>query len=331
MKKIILYFVGSLTRLHILTPIRVARLKFWYKMHRWPDFEHPRDLNEKINYLKFYTDTTAWSRLSDKYAVREFVSGKGLEDTLVGLIGKWDCVADIAWESLPQQFVMKCNNGSGDVVICRDRKKLDIVKAQAYFAKTLSHTFGELSGEPHYAPIKPCIVVEELLDASTQPCHSSSLIDYKIWCFDGKPAYTWCCCNRHQYHAEVGIYDMEWNYRPELSVFTDHYREARLPVPKPSCFDHMMEVASRLSAGFPQLRVDLYEVNGHVYFGELTFSSQGGYMDFYTQDFLNELGDRCDLSACCRRSNQSYEKNDFDGGGATGISQRADTTKSSQT
>ena len=271
MKKLIIPIVELLANCHVLTPIRVAKLRYMYIMHKWPHFEHPTDLNEKINYLKFYGDTSKWPMLTDKYAVRKYIESIGLGDILVKLYGKWDSVEDINWDVLPNKFVMKCNNGSGDVLICKDKSKLDIA-------------------EPQYALIKPCIIAEELLDSSTQPCGSSSLVDYKIWCFNGKPHSVWCCYNRKQYYANVGVYDLNWQYHPECSVFTKHYKESSKLLPKPVNFGRMLEIAQRLSKGFPVLRVDLYNVNGHVYFGELTFTSQSGCMNFYSQQYLDETG-----------------------------------------
>ena len=290
MKAIILFFVGLLAKMRILTPMRVAKLKFWYKMHRWPDFKHPKDVNEKINWMKFYSDTSLWPTLADKYAVRAYVSQRVGGAVLIPLIGKWDSVDDIDWDALPQQFVMKCNNGSGDVVVCKDKHKLDVEETKAHFRKCLHEQLSVLSGEPHYAKIKPCIIAEELLDASTQPCHSTSMVDYKIWVFDGKPMFTMCIWNREKYHGNVALYDMDWQFHPEWSVWTSHYMKPTEQMPKPGCFDRLMEVAGKLGKGQPAARVDLYVVDDKVYFGEITMTSQGGYMDYFTQDFLDMMG-----------------------------------------
>ena len=124
-KKIIIAIIELLCRLRLLKPIQVARLKYYYKFHRKPDFEHPRDLNEKINWLKFYGDTSKWADLADKYKARDYVESLGLGDILVRLYGKWDKANMIDWDSLPNQFVLKVNNGCGDVLICKDRTKLE--------------------------------------------------------------------------------------------------------------------------------------------------------------------------------------------------------------
>lgn len=291
MKNVILFIVNILVKLHILTPIRVARLKYFYRLHRWPDFEHPRDLNEKINWMKFYGDTSCWPLLADKYRVREYVKECGLEDCLVPLIGKWDTVEEICWDALPRQFVMKCNNGTGDVVICRDKRTLDIEQTKRHFRKSLHEQLSTLAGEPHYAKIQPCIIAEKLLDASTQPCHSSTLVDYKIWVFDGKPMFNFCLWNRRGAHqADMAVYDMQWTFHPEWSEWTHDLTQGKEHVPKPKCFDRLTEVAGRLGKGLPVARIDLYIVDDKVYFGEITMTSQGGYQDFYTQEFLDIAG-----------------------------------------
>lgn len=295
-KKIILAVINFLCGLHLLTPIKVARLKHYYKFHRWPDYENPKDLNEKMNWIKFYGDTSMWPDLADKYKVREYVKNKGLEGILVKLYGKWDKPEDIEWETLPDKFVLKANNGSGDVIVCREKGKLDEQKTIAYFKKILSQKYGVNTGEPHYAKIKPCIIAEELLDASSQPVKTTSLIDYKIWCFNGEPKYIWTCFNRTKDGTEVALFDTEWQFHPEFSIYYHHYSEAKQQVPKPVGLKDLIQVAKKLSEGFPVVRCDLYEVNGKVYFGEMTFTSLGGFMDFYTQEFLDKTGAMIDLS-----------------------------------
>ena len=290
-KSLVLFFVQLLVTLKVLTPIRVARLKFWYKLHRWPNFKNPKDINEKINWLKFYGDTSQWPLLADKYRVREYVKDCGLEDILIPLIGKWDTVEEIDWDSLPQQFVMKCNNGSGDVKVCTDKGMVDKESTLLHFRKTLQSPYGILTGEEHYKHIKPCIIAEELLDGSTQPNKSKTLVDYKIWSFDGKPEFIVCYSNRHdKYYCEIGVYDCNWNAHPEYLCYSPHYKPEHILMPRPTCLNDMLQIASDLSKGHPQMRVDLYEVNGQIYFGELTLTSSGGYMSHFTHAFLNELG-----------------------------------------
>lgn len=290
-RKIIIAIIELLCRLRLLKPIQVARLKYYFKFHKWPDFKHPRNLNEKINWMKFYGDTSRWADLADKYKVREYVESLGLGDTLVKLYGKWSNAYEIDWDSLPNQFVMKVNNGCGDVLICEDKTNLDKEATIKTYNKLVTSKYGDISGEPHYAKIIPCIIAEELLDVNKQSIQSSSLIDYKVWCLNGKPFCIWCAWNRKGHRADVGIYDTEWNYHPEWSVFSQTFKEGDTRLPKPQNLNKMLDVASKLSTGFPILRVDLYEVDGKVYFGELTFTSLGGFMDYLTPEILQKMGE----------------------------------------
>ncbi len=295
MKKIIFIILGLLVKVKILTPIRIAKLRFLYFCRRWPDFQHPRDINEKINWMKFYGDTSQWPLFADKYKVRTYVKECGFEDILVPLLGKWDTVDEVDWDSLPERFVMKCNNGSGDVLVCEDKSKLDIEKTKRHFRKHLAKKLGINAAEPHYDKIKPCVIAEEMLDISTQPCGSVSMVDYKIWVFGGKPQYVWCAWNRKQYHANVALYDLDWNFRPEYMVWTSHYVKPTVQLPKPVCFDRMMEIASKLAGKQPAVRIDLYVCGDKIYFGEMTMTSQAGFMDNFTDEFLNIMGDMTKL------------------------------------
>lgn len=152
---------------------------------------------------------------------------------------------------------------------------------------------GALHAEPHYKNMKPCVIAEEVLPLDLG---ATSLTDYKMWCFNGKCYYTWICNNRSVggNSAHVMTYDMDWNAHPEFSVFNSDYLQGRI-ISKPKNFERMIEVAEKLSQGFPELRVDLYNINGKVYFGELTFTSQGGFMDFYTPEFNKKLGSLFDV------------------------------------
>lgn len=259
-------------------------------LHKPMNWDNPQDLNEKINWLKVNYDTSRWSDLTDKYKVREYIEECGLGDMLVKLYGKWDRAEDINWDELPSQFVMKVNNGTGDVLICKDKSKLDTRRETQRFAQLLKKKYGLVMGEPHYFTIKPCIIAEELLDASKQVIPSSSLIDYKIWSFDGKPECVRVYYNRTDDSVIIDTYDVNWNRIKGCSVNAYHYREGETDIPRPKSLDKMLQAAAILSKGFPEVRVDLYEVDDKPYFGELTFTSSSGYMVSFTEEYLKHLG-----------------------------------------
>ena len=188
------------------------------------DWEHPQDLNAVIQWLKLYSDTSQWAIWADKYRVREYVKSKDLEGMLIPLLGVWKHVWNIPWDKLPNQFVLKPNNGSSNVVICKDKKKLNYLKLYSESLITEHRKYGYANYEPHYMEIPPCFVVEELLDVSKQRVPSSSLIDYKFYCVNGEPRYVWVVLNRTAATCDTSVYDIEWNCHKEYCVQTPHYR-----------------------------------------------------------------------------------------------------------
>lgn len=279
------------------TPETLIKIRFYAKFKRWPRLKNPVDLNEKILWQKLYADTTRWTELADKYQVRKYVENLGLGKYLVKLYGKWDKASDVDFNSLPESVIFKVNNGDGKGtnLIVRNISCADKDKLRSIFEQWLNRKhIGELAAEPQYKLMKPCIIAEEVLKL---PERAHSLIDYKIWCINGEPLYVWTCSDRDEDGggADVMTYDLNWNAHPEYCVFTSEYRQGNI-LDKPKNFEEMLSVAKQLSAEFPILRVDLYNIDGQIYFGELTFTSQGGMMDFYTQDFLHLLGRKADIS-----------------------------------
>lgn len=264
-------------------------------MGRTMHWDNPQTLDEKIQWLKFNSDTTQWTLLSDKYLVRKYVEEKGLDDLLVPLIGKWDRVCDINWDALPGRFIMKTNHGSADAMICTDKSKIDLSAWKYHFILALHRTYGLNNIELHYRGIKPCIIVEDLLDASKQPIESSSLIDYKVWCVNGEPKYIWACYDRTVESVQVMMYNLQWHAVPSKCVDTPHYRIASTILPAPRTLKSMIESARILAQGFPVVRVDFYEVDSKLFFGEMTFTAAGGFNTFYSEEFQRELGEQIDL------------------------------------
>jgi hypothetical protein len=282
-------------------PVATVKLRYYFRFKRFPDFKNPKDLNEKILYLKLYSDTSLWTQLADKYKVREYVKSCGLESILIPLYGAWERVEDIPFDELPQQFILKANNGDGKGTNMKiDKSKMNDADWTALRKRLQgwldAKHIGALSGEPQYRDIKPMILAEELL-----PCNEgdTSLIDYKLWSFNGEP-YSFFICSERQldgYHATVDCYDLEWNRYPENMLASPHMTVATKAIPRPACLDEMIEAARKLSKPFPEVRVDLYAVNGKLYFGEMTFTSLGGMMDFYTPEYLLEMGKHVTLPA----------------------------------
>jgi hypothetical protein len=280
-------------------PVTLVKIRYRYVFKKSLDLKNPKDLNEKILWAKLFSDTTEWTRLADKYEVRNYVESLGLGDTLVKLYAVWFSKEEVNFDCLPETFIIKANNGDGkgtnkiikksELTEVKRRELLDMIDEWLH-----RKNIGALHAEPHYKNMKPCVIAEEVL-----PCDpgTTSLTDYKIWCFNGKAYYIWICNDRSAggNSAHVMTYDLDWNPHPEFSVFNSDYLQGEV-MPKPNNLDEMISVAEKLSQGFPELRVDLYNVRGKVYFGELTFTSQGGFMDFYTPEFNLELGSKFAIS-----------------------------------
>lgn len=252
----------------------------------------PQTLNEKILFLSLKTDTSQWTRLADKYAVRGYVQECGLENILVKLYAHWTDEGCVQWDTLPKSFVIKSVQGSGDLIFVRDKSKENMSQIEKQMQPMFKERYGALEGGSHYLRINPSVIVEELLPL---PEGDTSLIDYKIWCFNGKPAFIWMCRNRDDHGTDVMTYDLNWNAKPEYSIFNSSYRKDKI-LPPPENLSEMISVAGKLAKPFPVVRVDLYNINGKIIFGEMTFTSLGGLMDFYTDDFQHMAGSMIDLN-----------------------------------
>ena len=279
-------------------PEILLRLRYWYTYKKKLNLKNPKNLNEKILWAKLYSDTTKWTELADKYKVREYVKNKGLEDTLVKLYAVWYKKEDICFENLPDSFIIKANNGDGKGTnkivykseLTKEKKKELIALVDEWLNKK---NIGALSAEPQYKGIPPCVIVEELLPIEEG---ETTLTDYKIWCFNGKAYCTYVCSDRSKdgNSARVMLYDINWVPLPEGLEFTSDYPKGDIK-PKPKNYDQMIQIAETLSQGFPELRVDLYNINGKIYFGELTFTSDGGLTDF-TLEYSEILGTKFEIS-----------------------------------
>lgn len=276
-------------------PALLVNMRYYAYLHRFPNLKEPKDLNEKILYMKLYTDTSKWTELADKYKVRDYVKQCGLGEYLIPLVGVWYDVNDIDFDKLPQSFIFKANNGVGksELLMVRDKCKLDIEETKKFLDELLKRKHvGVLSGEPQYKDMKPCIIAEELLPSEEG---EKSPADYKIYCANGKARYIWMCSDRDSTGTDVMTYDCNWNPRPDLCIFDSRYREGKV-CPKPQNLEEMIRVAETLVKPFPFARLDLYNINGKIYFGEMTFTPFGGMINFHPQSFLDEIGSEIDLN-----------------------------------
>lgn len=278
-------------------PKEIVYIRYFFRFGRFPNLHHPRDLNEKILYLKLYSDTSQWTRLADKYAVREYVASCGLESILIPLYGVWEHASEVQFDDLPEKFMLKANNGDGKGTnILVDKSNMTEAYRQHLYSKMeewmSKKNIGALSAEPHYKNIPPRIIAEKVLQKNED---EDTIIDYKIWCFNGRPYSILVCFNRHNSMTTLGCYDLNWGFHPENMCKTRHHLIANKPIRNPKLLEKMLSISSVLSQPFPEVRVDLYEAEDKVWFGELTFTSLGGMMNYYTPEYLKEMGKQISL------------------------------------
>lgn len=271
----------------------IIRKQFQSISHYTPNFAHPKTFNEKIQWIKLYDHNPLYTMLADKYLVRDYIRAKIGDKYLIPLLGVWDNPDDIDFAKLPNRFVLKVNWGSGQNIIVTDKSKINIDDVRAQLRKWIqpksNHYY--FSFEWQYKNISPKITAEEYLDSLDE----NSALDYKFMCFGGRPYLCWVSNKNKDIH-ERSFYDMDWNMT-NIELIEPGKVMPQSPAPRPKQLDEMIKLATVLSAGFPQVRVDLYLLpNGDIKFGELTFTSASGYSPWHPADIDRKLGDLIDLS-----------------------------------
>ncbi len=267
------------------------RLKFGKKM----PWEKPVTFNQKLQWLKLYDRNPEYSRMVDKYEAKIYVAEKIGEEYTIPTLGIWDKFDDIDFNTLPDKFVLKCTHDCGSVILCKDKSTFDIERAKKKldYAMKKNYYYGER--EWAYKSVKPRIIAEEYMEDEK----TAELRDYKFFCFNGEAKMLFIATDRQTKGEETkfDFFDMEYNHLP----FTNGHPNAKVLPEKPLCFDEMRALAEKLSAGIPHLRVDFYEVNGKVYFGELTFSHFGGFVKFNPEEWDEKIGEWVDLSVLIKK------------------------------
>lgn len=252
---------------------------------------NPQTYNEKLQWMKLNDHNPLYSTLVDKVAVRDYVRGKAGDKYLTTLYGVYDSFDDIDFHALPRRFVLKCAHDSGSFILCADKRKLNLRQARRRLTRALRANYYFASREWPYKNAVPRVLVEEYLG---QP-GGEGLRDYKFFCFAGRAEYIQVHFNRSVAHR-TNVYDRDWNYVPER--FSNFPPDPAAQILKPAEFLEMLELAETLSAGLPHVRVDLYDVDGRVLFGEMTMYHAGGMAQFSSEAFARRLGDLIDLGMC---------------------------------
>lgn len=259
------------------------KLIYALRAHKCLNLQNPKDLNQKLFWLARYWRNPLMTVCADKYKVREYLETKGCGDILNELYGVYDDARDIDFDKLPSKFAIKCNHGSGMNVVCEDKSQLDIPRCVKKLNEWLEFQFGR-GVEWQYKDIERKIIAEKYLEGK--------MIEYQVWCFNGNPIMFLvrndlrCDTSDQRQQSYAVTYTPDWK--------RVYYRKGEekydFTLPKPQNYDKMLDYAKKLSADFIQVRVDFYEIDDKLVFGEMTFSSNGNVLSNYKQDVLNMLG-----------------------------------------
>jgi hypothetical protein len=245
------------------------------------DLDNPQTFNEKLQWLKLYDRNPLYTVMVDKYAAKQYVSDIIGEQYIIPTLGVWESFDDIDFGQLPDQFVLKCTHDSHSLVICRDKSRLDLKDARNRLTKSLKRNYYYAGREWPYKDVKPQIIAEKYMEDS----RSSDLCDYKFMCFHGKVKCTFVCTDRSS-DLKVTFFDNNWQILP----FERSHPASKSIINKPLNFELMIKLAETLSKDIPFLRVDFYEIDGKVYFGELTFYPGSGLESFQPSEWDTKLG-----------------------------------------
>ena len=270
--------------------------RFYRKKFPW---KNPRTLDEKMTWLSVMTDTSKWTEYSDKYEVRKYIESLGLKDILTECYGVWDRADDIDFDALPDKFVLKCTHDCASTVVVKDKDKMNKQEVVGFLQKHLDVNYGYSWCELHYTKIKPRVMAESLIEIGEGIDPSFGLADYKINCIEGKAQYVEVIYGRHldsesgSHEAVFDLYDIH-TWQP-MHQYKTNLGDNFQTVPRPKNLERMIEIAEIISNGFLLVRVDLYNVNGRIFFGEMTFFSASGMNNDLSREFQLMIGDRIHL------------------------------------
>lgn len=276
-------------KLSRLIPDRIyLQIVYFKHFRRFINFNNPKTFNEKIQWLKLNYRNEEDTKLVDKYRVKQYITKLIGEEYVIPTLGVWKNVDDIDFKSLPEKFVLKCNNDSGGIVICKNKKDFDEVKAKKFLKERLKNNGYWYGREWPYKNVEPCIIAEKYMEDSS----SKDLKDYKFFCFNGSMKFFNIDIDRFIEHR-ANYYDRNGNFLPFGKTYCPPDYTKKIEMPKN--LDKMIELAETISHNTVLSRIDFYEIDGQVYFGEITFYPGSGFSPFTDEKWDYKLGDMIDL------------------------------------
>lgn len=261
--------------------------KFYEKFNRKLNLDNPQSFNEKLQWLKLNDRKDIYTTMADKYEAKKYISDILGEKYIIPTLGIYNNFDEINFDELPNQFVIKCTHDSGSVVICKNKNELDLAKVKNKINNSLKRNYYYHGREWPYKNVKPRIIIEKYMASNNE-----KLQDYKFYCFNGQPKFLSTSRGMDNHStARLSFMDMEYN----LTEFSREDYELLLNTEKPKNFEEMKKIAKQLSKDIPFVRVDLYEIKGKTYFGELTFYPSSGFIKFRPKEYDQIIGDMLKL------------------------------------
>ena len=268
---------------HSMPDEKLIKKKFKLAFGRELDLANPKTFNEKLQWLKLYNRKPIYTTMVDKYEVKKLVADIIGDEHIIPTLGVWESFDEIDFDSLPDQFVLKCTHDSGGLVICRDKGKLDLIAAKKKIVRSLKRNYFWQSREWPYKDVKPRIIAEKFMSDDVH----DSLIVYKIFNFGGEPKIIQVIQDDKTPKESIDYFDTDWN----LLDLRQNFPNSTVHLPKPQKLDVMLEFSRKLSKdAAPFIRTDFYEINGEIYFSEFTFFSDSGFAKFTPGEWDERLG-----------------------------------------
>lgn len=258
-------------------------LVYFIKTRNFMHWKNPKKLNEKLQWLKIYNRNDEDTLLVDKYSVKDIIAKKIGKQYIISTLGVWENANDIEWDKLPNKFVLKCTHDSHSVIVCKDKKSLNKQEIIDFLNDCLKRNLFWLAREWPYKNVKPRVIAEEFIEAKD----GSELVDYKFYCYGGKPQYFMYSLGEathspknHKFGMDLKSIDYKFKTTPSIS---------EKEIVFPENIDEMIRIVNELCVGKPHVRIDLFNVDGKIYFGEITFFSGAGFINMISREYSNYL------------------------------------------
>lgn len=303
-KKLVGEFINKIMKLRILHYIpdkMYIQIIYFVNFHKMINLNNPTTFNEKLQWLKLHDHNPKYTNMVDKYEAKKIVANKIGDEYIIPTLGIWNSFDEIDFNKLPNQFVLKCTHDCGGIVICKDQRYLNIRDARNKINKSMKRNYYYVGREWQYKNVKPRIIAERYM---VQEGLESGLNDYKFQCFDGKVDNIMICEGRDSERGVRYLYfSKEWNYLGyclyddiDISTFT---------YPKPDRLNEMIQIAETLAEGYKELRIDLYCINGKIYFGEITLYTSSGIDRTITREADRKMGERLNLKTDFKKGDKN--------------------------